>query len=256
MSIPTHKELLSVALEAATLGGRHTLNYFNRGVAVEIKADHTPVTQADREAEQIIRDYLLGKYPTHSILGEEYGSISGDPDYQWIIDPIDGTKSFVHGVPLFATLVGLQIRNEPTVGVIFAPALSEVVAAATGEGCWWNGHACRVSEVDDLSKALVCTSDAMMSMERSDAYLDLVRRCKYSRTWGDAYGYLLVATGRCEIMIDAKMNPWDVCALIPVIEESGGTCTSWRGDRSINGGDLFATNARLYKPVAEALREG
>lgn len=256
MSTPTHKQLLSVAIEAATLGGRHTLNYFNRGVAVEIKSDQTPVTQADREAEQIIRDYLLSKYPTHSILGEEHGAVDGDPDYQWIIDPIDGTKSFVHGVPLFTTLVGLQIRGEPTVGVIYAPAMSEVVAAATGEGCSWNGHACGVSDVANLSQALVCTSDAMMSMERSDAYLNLVRRCKYSRTWGDGYGYMLLATGRCEIMIDAKMNPWDVCALIPVIEEAGGVCTSWRGERTINGGDLYATNAKLAQPVSQLLRNG
>ncbi len=248
--------LLSTAIEAATEAGRHTLKYFNSGVAVELKSDQSPVTQADREAEQIVRDRLLKKFPTHSILGEEHGAVEGDPDYQWVIDPIDGTKSFIHGVPLYTTLVGLQVRGTPAVGVIYAPALGDVVAAASGLGCTWNGKPCRVSDVAELSKSLICTSDAFMAIDRSDAFSNLVKRCKYARTWGDAYGYLLVATGRAEIMVDPKMSPWDVCALIPVIEEAGGVCTSWKGQRTIHGGDLFACNAKLAGDIRAALKDG
>ncbi len=256
MPDPSYETLLAVAVEAATQAGQHTLKYFNQGVAVELKSDQSPVTRADREAELIVRDYILKQFPTHSILGEEHGTVEGDPDYQWVIDPIDGTKSFIHGVPLFTTLVGLQIKNEPAIGVIYAPALGEIVAAARGHGCTWNGKPCRVSDVSDLSRSLVCTSDAFMAIDRSDAFPDLAKRCKYARTWGDAYGYLLVATGRAEIMIDAKMSPWDVCALIPVIEEAGGVCTSWKGARTIHGGDLFACNAKLAGEVGAALRIG
>lgn len=256
MSTPSLTDLLSVAVEAARLGGTHTLKYFNHDCHIELKPDQTPVTQADREAETLIRDYLLKKYPTHSVLGEEHGSVEGDPDYQWVIDPIDGTKSFIHGVPLYTTLVGLQIKNRPAVGVIYAPALDEIVSAATGLGCTFNGKPTRVSEVSELSKSLICVSDMLMATDRSDAFEKLARRCKYARTWGDAYGYLLVATGRCEIMVDPKMSPWDVCALIPVIEEAGGVCTSWSGARTIHGGDLFACNAKLAHQVNDALRAG
>ncbi|GIW74965.1 MAG: histidinol phosphate phosphatase [Phycisphaerae bacterium] len=256
MSKPNPNDLLHVATQAARLGGAHTLKYFNRSVAVEMKSDQTPVTQADREAESLIRDFILQHFPNHSILGEEHGTIQGDPDYQWVIDPIDGTKSFIHGVPLYTTLVGLQVKQQPVVGVIYAPVVNEMVSAATGLGCRFNDRPCRVSEVKDLSNALICVSDALMAMDRSDAFETLARRCKYSRTWGDAYGYLLVATGRCEIMLDPKMNPWDVCALIPVIEEAGGVCTSWAGERTIEGGDLFACNKHLAPFVSSVLKKG
>jgi histidinol phosphatase-like enzyme (inositol monophosphatase family) len=256
MPNPDLTKLLDVAIDVARTAGKHTLKYFNRGVAVELKSDQSPVTRADREAEEIARDTILKAFPTHSILGEEHGTVDGDPDYQWVIDPIDGTKSFIHGVPLYTTLIGLQIRNKPAVGVIFAPALNEIVHAAEGHGAMWNGTRCEVSKVDQLDRALISTSDIMMAIGRSDAFPNLAKRCKYSRTWGDGYGYMLVATGRAEIMADPKMSPWDVCALIPVIKAAGGVCTSWAGEETIHGGDLFATNAALAPSVLEALRRG
>lgn len=254
--MPDLRELLDAATHAARLAGKHTLRYFNHNVDVELKADKSPVTRADREAELIVKEYILSRFPTHSVLGEEHGSVEGDPDYQWVVDPIDGTKSFVHGVPLFTTLVGLQIKGRPAVGVIYVPALDEIVSAAEGMGCSWNGKPCRVSDVDKMSQALVLTSDATMSIDRSDAYMSLVRQCAYARTWGDGYGYVLVATGRAEVMIDAAMNPWDCCALIPVITEAGGVCTSWKGAPTIHGGDLFACNAKLAPIVSPILRAG
>ena len=245
--------MLDTAVEVARAAGQHTLKFFNAGTAVELKSDQSPVTQADREAELLARDLLLKKYPTHSILGEEHGTIAGDPDYQWIIDPIDGTKSFIHGVPLYSTLIGLQIKGKPAIGVIYIPASDDIVYAATGLGCRWNGKPTRVSAVDQMSNALLLCSDSMMAIERSDAYTTLARQCKYSRTWGDGYGYYLVATGRAEIMIDPKMNPWDCAAIIPVIQEAGGWCSTWSGQVTIDGGDLFACNTKLAGQVRHVL---
>jgi histidinol phosphatase-like enzyme (inositol monophosphatase family) len=258
---PSLERLLEVAVEAARLAGDHTLQYFKRSgqgdlVGLEFKADRTPVTVADKEAELIVRDHLLRAFPTHSILGEEHGTVEGDPRYQWVVDPIDGTKSFIHGVPLYGTLIGLQIDNVPTVGVIYIPALGEMVAAATGLGCTWNGRPTRVSKVDRLDDALLCCSDAVMAVDRSDTFLDLARKCRYSRTWGDAYGYFLVATGRADIMVDPKMSPWDCAAIIPVIREAGGWCSSGAGEVTIHGNDLFACNAALAPQVREMLARG
>jgi len=245
-------QLLDVAVDAARIAGTHTLKFFNAGTAVEFKADNTPVTQADREAELLVRERILASFPTHSILGEEHGSVAGDPDYQWIIDPIDGTKSFVHGVPLYSTLVGLQVRGKPTVGVIYIPATKDIVFAATGKGCFHNGTPAKVSTVEKIEQALILTSGLMPALKRPQ-FVELASRCRISRTWGDGYGYFLVATGRAEIMADPKMNPWDCAAIIPVIQEAGGWCSSWAGDITIDGGDLFACNAALATEVRRTL---
>lgn len=245
--------LLDTAVAVARLGGRHTLQYFRPGTAVELKSDKSPVTRADREAELLIRDAILEKFPDHSVLGEEHGNVIGDPDYQWVIDPIDGTKSFIHGVPLYSTLVGLQVRGRPTIGVIYLPVSDDIVFAAAGHGCTWNDRPARVSSVDTMSNALLLCSDPLMALDRSDAYLTLARQAKYSRTWGDAYGYYLVATGRAEVMLDPEMNPWDCAAIIPVITEAGGWCSSWAGEAKIDGGDLFASNAKLAGQVRHVL---
>src|SRR5262245_13411787 len=134
MHSPSLRDLLDLAIEAAHAGGKRTLAYFNTGVAVETKSDNTPVTCADREAEQVIRSIISRHFPDHSILGEESGEAKGDPRYKWIIDPIDGTKSFIHGVPLYATLIGLEVDSKPSIGVVYLPALDEMVYAATGMG--------------------------------------------------------------------------------------------------------------------------
>ena len=245
--------LLDTAVAVARLGGQHTLKFFNTDTAIEFKADQSPVTQADKEAELLIRDAILAKFPTHSVLGEEHGTVAGDPDYQWVIDPIDGTKSFIHGVPLYATLIGLQVKGRPTVGVIYIPAMDEIVFAAAGLGAIHNDKPAKVSSIDNTAAALLLTSDVMNALERSDAFVTLARQCKYSRTWGDAYGYFMVATGRAEIMLDPKMSPWDCAAIIPVITEAGGWCSAWNGDITIDGGDLFACNAKLAGQVRHVL---
>lgn len=249
MSGPTLNDLLSVAMEAAYLGGRRTLAYFNAGVAVETKADDTPVTCADRESEAVICGHIARYFPDHAILGEEGGTREGNPDYRWIIDPIDGTKTFIRGVPLYGVLIGVEVKKRPAVGVVYMPALDEMVSAAIGLGCRWNGRVARVSEVSNLNEAALVVSDMTMAVNRSDAYERLAAATKFQRTWGDCYGYVLVATGRAEIMTDSAMNPWDSAPMRPIVEEAGGRFTDWKGEATTWGGDGVATNGALHEQV-------
>lgn len=249
MSAPRLQEILEVALEAAQAGGARTLAYFNAGTAVEWKGDGSPVTAADREAERAMRAVIGRAFPTHAILGEEEGETAGTAPYRWIIDPLDGTRTFVRGVPLYGTLVGVEVEGEPVVGVVHLPALGETVAAARGEGCTWNGRPCRVSAVDRLDQALLLVTDERVARARSGAYDRLVARTALQRTWADCYGYALVATGRAEVALDPIMNVWDCAALLPIVAEAGGRFTDWRGRPTIHGGEAVATNGRLHAEV-------
>jgi histidinol phosphatase-like enzyme (inositol monophosphatase family) len=251
--MPSLRELLAVASEAAYLGGRRTLAYFNAGVAVETKADNTPVTLADREAEQVIRERIARSFPSHSIIGEEQGETSGDSAYRWIIDPIDGTKTFIHGVPFYGVLVGVEVAGAPAVGAVYLPAFDEMVAAATDLGCSWNGRPAQVSGVATLAEATLLTTSVTSCMRRSDAYERLAAQTKLQRTWGDCYGYVLVATGRAEIMLDPAMNPWDCAPLLPILQEAGGHFTTWAGAPTIWGPDAVGTNAALQAEVLALL---
>jgi histidinol phosphatase-like enzyme (inositol monophosphatase family) len=254
VSEPSLQDLLSVAMDAAYLAGRRTLAYFNTPVPVETKADHTPVTRADRESEQLIRDCIARHYPRHSIIGEEQGATEGNEPCRWIIDPIDGTKTFIHGVPLYGVLIGVEVRGNPSVGVIYLPALDEMVAAATGLGCRWNGRPARVSNVAKLEDAAVMCSSITSSIARSDAFEKLAARSKLHRTWGDCYGYVLIATGRADVMLDPAMKPWDCAPMLPILQEAGGHFTTWAGEPTIWGPDAVATNAHLHAPVMEIIR--
>jgi len=257
MSSPSLANLLEVATEAAYLAGRRTLAYFNTPITIDTKSDNTPVTIADRESEQIIRQRILKTFPNHSILGEEHGHASGtDPDYKWIIDPIDGTKTFVQGVPLYGVLIGLEIKDRPSVGVIYMPVLDEMVTATTGLGCQCNGRAARVSKTDRLDSAFLCTSDMRMAYDHGPAFANLVKQTRLQRTWGDCYGYCLVATGRADVMIDPKLSPWDCAAIIPIIQEAGGRFTSWTGACNSNVPDGVATNGLLHQEVMAVLKAG
>jgi histidinol phosphatase-like enzyme (inositol monophosphatase family) len=253
---PTLRELLEVATEVAWAGGQRTLAYFNTGTAVELKTDRTPVTAADREAEAAMRRLIARVYPDHAVLGEEEGETAGNVPYRWIIDPLDGTRTFVRGVPLYGTLVGVEAHGQPVVGVVHLPALGETITAARGEGCTWNGRRCRVSGVTRLADALLVVTDEQSARARSDAYARVVAATAMQRTWADCYGYALVATGRAEIALDPVMNVWDCAALLPIIEEAGGRFTDWRGQRTIRGGEAVATNGALHESLLELLREG
>jgi len=252
---PALGDLLDVAIRAARAGGRRTLAYFNVGAAVEWKADNTPVTAADRESEAAIRQVITAAFPTHTVLGEEEGERVGTAPIRWIVDPLDGTRTFVRGVPLYGTLVGVEVEGDPVVGVAYLPALDEMVAAARGLGCTWNGRPCRVSSVTRLDGALLCVTDERTARARSDAYDRLASATAMQRTWADCYGYVLVATGRAEVAVDPIVNVWDCAALLPIVEEAGGRFTDWRGRRTIAGGEAVATNGELHPAVLELLHE-
>jgi histidinol phosphatase-like enzyme (inositol monophosphatase family) len=255
VSEPRIADLLDVAIIAAEAGGRRTLAHFGTGTAVEWKADQTPVTIADRESEAIMRGIIGKAFPDHAILGEEEGETGGSAPYRWILDPLDGTRTFVRGVPLYGTLVGLEHNDDPIVGVVFLPALGELIAAGRGEGCRWNGRSCQVSSVDRLEDALVTVTDVREAQKRSGGWDRLAARTYMQRTWADCYGYVLLATGRSEIAIDPMMNVWDCAALMPMIEEAGGRFTDWRGRRTIRGGEAVATNGKLHAAALDLLGE-
>ena len=255
MSQPSLADLLNVATDAAYAGGKRALAYFNTGVEVEHKEDAPPVTRADREAEYVIRDIIARHFPTHPIIGEEHGSTPGSSqDYRWIIDPVDGTKSFIHGVPLWGVLIGVEVKGVASVGVVYLAALDEMVTAATGLGCTTNGRRARVSNVSRIEDATVLTGSFFRSSARSDAYEILANRSKLSRGWGDCYGHVLVATGRAEVMLEPRMSPWDCGPLLPIMQEAGGHFTDWKGNATIWGPDAVSTNAALHREVLAILQ--
>jgi len=254
MSETSLRALLDVAMDAAFVAGRGTLAHFNTGVEVEEKGDLSPVTVADREAERVIRGVISKYFPGHSILGEEDGRTPGDPDYMWVVDPIDGTKSFIHGVPLYGTVVGCVVRGVPRVGAVYLPVLGDLFAAAEGEGATWNGRRCRVSEVGRLEDATLLAGSITRAMRRSDAYENLERHVKLNRGWGDVFGYMLVASGRAEIMLDPTINVWDIAGVAPIVRESGGWFGNWRGEETVNGPDAAAMKGKLRGVVLGALQ--
>jgi histidinol phosphatase-like enzyme (inositol monophosphatase family) len=241
---------LEFAVDAAWAAGQSTLAHFQTGVAVERKADESPVTVADRGAERILRDLIASRYPHHAVLGEEYGQDDRRSSHRWVVDPIDGTQSFIRGVPLYGVLVALEIEGVPKVGVCHFPALAETFAAAEGLGCHVNGRRASVSPVTRLEAATVGYSDSRMLARRLGPRLAaLHERAGAFRGWGDCYGHCLVATGRLDVMLDPAMNPWDCCALVPILQEAGGRFTDWTGAARIDGGDAFSTNGVLHEDV-------
>jgi myo-inositol-1(or 4)-monophosphatase len=254
--VTSTREYLDFATDAAFRAGRLALSYFQTPVAIERKADASPVTAADRGGEELIRRLIGARFPNHSIVGEEMGSASGDSRHRWILDPIDGTRSFVRGVPLFGVLIALEISGDPVVGVCYLPALNEMVAAGRGEGCRWNGREARVSSVSVLEQALVSFTEPGTLDDAHRGFWDrLKKKAGAVRGYPDCYGHVLVATGRAEIMLDPVMTLWDCGALLPIVEEAGGSFTDWSGHRTISGGSAISTNGALLPPLLELLRE-
>ena len=249
--------LLDFTRETAYLAGRLTLAHYQTGLVPDIKTDGTVVTQADRGAEELVRKRIETKFPGDAIVGEEFGEKgSQGSSRRWIIDPIDGTYSFVHGVPLYAVLIGLEIEGKIEVGAAYFPALDEMISAASGLGCYWNNLRCQVSEKASLSEGLVLCNDPqdMEKAAKTAAWERIRDRAAKRRGWGDAYGYLLVATGRAEIMLDPRMNVWD-CGPFPVIlREAGGYFGDWQGKGSIYEGEALGTTQKLLPEVLELIR--
>lgn len=251
-------EFLSFAEETAREGGRLTLEYFLTDAASpEFKGDDTPVTIADKKAEELIRERIAASYPDHEIVGEEFGETSGDSEYRWIIDPIDGTKSFVHGVPLYAVLLALEIKGKVEIGCAYFPALDEIVSGANGIGAFWNGAPCRVSEESRLDRAVCAHIDTAYFAKngKGEAWHRLQNAVYYNAGWCDAYGYLLVATGRAEVMLDPVMAVWDCGPFPPILREAGGYFGDWSGNEGrIDAGEALATNRHLKDEVVAVLK--
>lgn len=243
-------EYLAFASELAIEAGKITLKHFRTSLTVETKSDDSPVTIADRETERFLRAAILEKFPDHGVLGEEYGETNPGARWRWILDPIDGTQAFIHGVPLYTTLIGLECSGESALGVIHCPPLGETVAAATGYGCTLNGEPCRVSQVGEMSQARLNVTDYADLTRRHPAFAAaLLGKVKMARGWADAYSYLLVATGRAEIAIDPVMALWDNAPLKAILEEAGGRFTDFKGTPTIYGGSAVATNGVLHEEV-------
>lgn len=237
------KKQLSELREAATvfarLGGEATLNHFKKSFKLEFKEDDSPVTNADREAERVIRREINKNFPGHGIIGEEYGVENEDSEIVWVLDPIDGTKSFIHGIPFYTTLIGVMIRKQPEVGVIYVPALDEMVTAASGQGATLNGEAIHARECNDLSKATFLSTEVSTFYTHGfkKPFEELLKTTRVHRTWGDAYGHMMVAVGRADIMIDPILSIWDAAALFPVLKEAGASFTDLKGEENVYTGN-------------------
>ena len=262
--VPEVGDRLNVAIDVAKAAGRITLDYFNSAsLGIDEKADGTPVTEADRSAELYIRDELQLRYPDDGFLGEEFGEVSGTSGLRWVVDPIDGTKSFVHGVPLYGCLVAVEAtgaterEHTSLAGVIHMPALDETVFAQRSGGTWWQRAGsepvrAKVSSTSRLRDALfVYTSNDYFRMTGQTEVLNtLLARCGHTRGWSDCYAHLLVATGRADLVVEpAVLQPWDIAPMTVIMAEAGGRCTDWRGAATAYGKTGISTNAELYDKV-------
>ena len=246
---------ISPVAELARLTGGIALRHYRSNLTVETKPDGSPVTVADRAAEIAARDWVRRLFPEDGVLGEEFGEERAGARRRWVIDPIDGTKSFVHGTPLWGSLVALCEGETVLAGAAYFPAVNELIAAAPGAGCWWNGSRCAVSTISAIASATVLTTDERFldKPERRAGWERVAGAAGIARTWGDCFGYLLVATGRAEVMCDPILSPWDAAALHPIVREAGGSFTDWEGRDTAFGGSAVATNRALAADVRALL---
>ena len=251
---------LAFAVDAAYRAGRGTLAHFNTGTAVEIKADETPVTIADKQAERLIRELIAASYPSDNILGEEEGGDETAND-RWIIDPIDGTKSFISGVPLYGTLLSYEVDRVPVLGVCYLPGTDEMVYAERGGGAFLNGRSIRVSQKTRLKECVLCCGghEGMNKHGRLPGMVKLAGQTLATRTWSDAYGYTLVASGRVEAMIDPSLSRWDISAFHVILPEAGGRITNFEGEDVLAAGNrnlpTVASNGVLHEEILAAFRQ-
>ena len=273
---------LAVSQEASKL----ILSYYmTPELVVDLKRDRSPVTAADRGAEELIRDRIAQQFPDDGVFGEEFGETAGRNGVRWVLDPVDGTKAFIHGVPLFGTLIGLEVRGagfqpaastdttqpgrletcpttdgELLAGVCRLPALNEVIYGGQGLGAWWQiGDAAprraKVSSIDKLNEAMICTTsfNNWRVAGKQAAFDRINAAARETRGWSDCYGHALVITGRADVMLDPLLNPWDVAALVPILREAGGQFFDWTGNDTIHGGNGISVNACLKEALMQLL---
>lgn len=236
--------------------GKIIRGYFRNEVGIETKSDDTPVTVADKQAEHKMRELIMKEFPGHGILGEEFGDYQPDAEYRWVLDPIDGTKSFVCGTVTFGTLIALLKNGIPVMGIINQPVLNEFLIG-DNNSAELNGKPVKVRKCDDISEAVLLTTDHL-NIEKYQGlkgFEKLIRSTKLYRNWGDCYGYYLLATGYADIMIDPIMSPWDMLALIPIIKGAGGTITDYQGNDAVTGKSIVATGGKIHSRVISLLNE-
>jgi len=224
------------------------------GLSIEFKADTSPVTAADKGAEKLLRALIAKKFPAHGVIGEEFGNDRPEAEFVWVLDPIDGTQSFISGVPLFGTLIALMHNGLPVLGAIHQPILRQLVLG-DGKTATLNGRALQVRPTARIEAATFLTSDPLnpAKYQNGAAYEALTKRARLVRTWGDCYGYLLLAAGWADAMCDPIMNPWDIEALIPIVRGAGGVITDWQGRDPVKAESIVAANATLHPQIIAAL---
>lgn len=249
-------DILSAAIGAAKAAGEIALHYFRTNLTVETKADRTPVTRADRECEAKIVEILSARFPKYGFLGEELGERSGKINARWIIDPIDGTKNFIRGIPFFATLIALEEAGEVTAGVVYAPAINDLLYAQKGQGAFANGQRVHVSGVADLSGAMLIHGGLKDLKVRPcwQPFLRLVDATTRQRGFGDALGHSVVICGQAEIALEPEIKPWDVAATKIIVTEAGGRYSDFAGSPSIYTGSAVISNGLVHDEVINILR--
>lgn len=247
-------KVLDVAVEAARAAGDIALKYYRGGFEVTIKSDQSPVTQADREAEQVIIETLQAAFPDYGFLGEEFGA-QGNPEVRWIIDPIDGTRNFVRRVPIWAVLIALEERGEITVGVVLNPVTGDLYTARKGQGAFANGERIRVSVISELKDAFLLHGSLNLIRQSGqwEGFVRLVDATQSQRGFGDYLDYLLLAEGKAEIALEVNVKPWDLAPVKLLVEEAGGRFTDYEGKSTIYSGTALATNGRLHREALALL---
>lgn len=258
MTIPTVDEaLLAAATEIAAEATAFVREGFLRDeMAVELKLDGSEVTDVDRGAEELVRRRVLERFPDDTVIGEEAGVSEGTSGRRWIVDPIDGTASFVRRVPLFSTLLAVFDEHGPAVGIVALPALDDVVVAGRGRGCTHNGSPCHVSNIDTIRQGCVSSSAFDGDWWPTHALLNVTNSGAKTRTWGDGYGYFLVATGRIEAMVEPSLNTWDIAPMLVIIPEAGGRITTWDSTSDLEqGAGWIASNGHVHDALLEAVTQ-
>lgn len=252
----TEAELKSFCKRLAEESGKIIMQYYRSEFNVEFKSDETPVTVADKKSEELMREMIMKEFPGHGILGEEFGEYNLSSEFKWILDPIDGTKSFISGVPLFGTLIALIHNDEPVLGAINNPVLNECLIG-DNFSTELNNVKVTVRKCNNLSSAVLLTTDHLMveKYRNKNGFDNLINRVNFYRTWGDCYGYSLLACGNADIMVDPMMSKWDIAAVIPVIRGAGGMITDYYGNNPMEGNSIVASNSELHTQVISILNK-
>lgn len=247
-------ELTSFCKKLTSVSGNNIRKYFRSEISIETKHDDSPVTIADKSTEEKMREMIMKEYPDHGILGEEFGKYKENAEYQWILDPIDGTKSFICGAVTFGTLIAVMKNGKPILGVFHQPILNELLIG-DNNSAKLNDTLVKITDVEQLSEAVLLTTDHLSFEEFQNLakFESLMRKVKLYRQWGDCYGYYLLASGFAQIMIDPIMSIWDTMALIPIIKGSGGIITDYHGNDPVTGNSIIAATPKIHKAVIEIL---